>query len=454
MIRNYGYTNLRELTGPRPCHPHHNMRDSQRDLPQSLLFPHSLDTAAPGRQVLLRHQRVLLAPPTPPPSASEHSDYGTMKRGDEWGDGGESEMPRGRAHSRAERFRQQWVVLKQRVTPDIFPKAWLLFLVIIMIAVGTVMTSWAGLIAETVRHQTPKIIGPSSSSLGMLKPAPPDLQARAFDVALSDSQVPTLMEIESVMTMVTKATTSMPLSTPMGEQEVSVVAPLPSGPSNGLAPETDLFEDLITTVYITVTPLPIPGTSSSSSLDLSADAQHLSSSSSSSSETSSTTSTLFTRASSATSSSSTSPTTLSSSTTYSTSSTAASATVTTTASQELMYCPHPGRPDVWTICREHVLKDATSTAVHRMSNPFSALRLALVSLWSSAPASGRFNQVSIKENTCECHELERKLRAATGVIRLQQQILDDQQKLMESHRSAFAAALDFLAAVKNGTIVM
>ncbi|KAI1449626.1 hypothetical protein F5Y02DRAFT_372244 [Annulohypoxylon stygium] len=46
----------------------HCLEDWQRDVPQALLFPHSLDTAAPGRQVLLRHQRVILAPPTPPPS--------------------------------------------------------------------------------------------------------------------------------------------------------------------------------------------------------------------------------------------------------------------------------------------------------------------------------------------------------------------------------------------------
>ncbi|OTA87070.1 hypothetical protein M434DRAFT_399627, partial [Hypoxylon sp. CO27-5] len=88
-----------------------------------------------------------------------------------------------------------------------------------------------------------------------------------------------------------------------------------------------------------------------------------------------------------------------------------------------------------------------------MSNPLSALRLALVSLWSSKPASGRVRQVSIKEDTCECHELERKLRAAMDLVRLQQQILDDQETLLGEHRRAFAAALDFLAAVRNGTVL-
>ncbi|KAI1210732.1 uncharacterized protein F4807DRAFT_422440 [Annulohypoxylon truncatum] len=53
----------------------YDLEDSQRDVPQALLFPHSLGTAAPGRQVLLRHQRVILAPPTPPPSMT-----GTVER--------------------------------------------------------------------------------------------------------------------------------------------------------------------------------------------------------------------------------------------------------------------------------------------------------------------------------------------------------------------------------------
>lgn len=64
--------------------------------------------------------------------------------------------------------------------------------------------SWACLIAETVRLRTHKIIGPSSSSPGMTEPAPPFLQAKAYDIALSDLQAPTLMEIDSVVTMVTK----------------------------------------------------------------------------------------------------------------------------------------------------------------------------------------------------------------------------------------------------------
>ncbi|OTA65420.1 hypothetical protein K449DRAFT_392534 [Hypoxylon sp. EC38] len=188
---------------------------------------------------------------------------------------------------------------------------------------------------------------------------------------------------------------------PTAEQEVVAVTPPPSGSNNELALEVHLFEDLVTTVYITVTPLPIPSSSSSSSPDLSADAQHLSSSSSSSSSSSasssssietSSTSTSSTSTSSSSSetssttstlSTSTSPTTLSSSTAHSTSSTATSATATTTASGERMYCAHSKRPDVWTICRAPATKEATSAAIHRMSNPLSALRLALVSLWSS-----------------------------------------------------------------------
>ncbi|KAI0843376.1 hypothetical protein F5Y06DRAFT_2550 [Hypoxylon sp. FL0890] len=445
MIRNFGYTNLRALNLQ-----YHDEEDSKRDVPQSLLFPHSLDASAPGRQVLLRHQRVLFASPSPPLSVSEHSDYGTMKKGVQWADGGESEPPRRKVDPRVERLREEWAALKHRVQPEIFPKAWLLFLIIIMIAVGTVLTGWIGLVVETVNHQTPTATA-TPLSPATRQSAPPHLEARAFAITWSDSQASTATDIGAGTTMITKATAPAPLATPTVKEGVMVVAPPPSAPSGEVALETDVpdvFEDHLTTVFITVTAYPTPYSSSDSSESLSVSAYDLSSSSSgtSSSSTSSATSTLST-----------------------TSSAKTTSTAMTTAG--LKYCTHSEQPEVWTLCPEPVLEAtivaskaspiAESAATHRMSNPFSALRVAFASLWNSIPASGRasasrhIHWASVKEETsCQCSDLERKLRAAVDLIRRQQLIMDDQEALLKEHRRAFYMAVDLLAAATNETVLM
>ncbi|KAI1417971.1 hypothetical protein F5Y13DRAFT_184483 [Hypoxylon sp. FL1857] len=463
MIRNYGYTNLRALDQPQQCHPRHPMEDSERDVPQSLLFPHSLDTTAPGRQVLLRHQRVLFSPPTPPPSMSEGSDYGTIK-GVGYGD--EDETPRRRINPRVQRWKEEWAVLKHRVTPEIFPQAWLLFLVIIMIAVGTVITGWAGLVAETVRHQKPTMNPGASFSPATRQPAPPNLAARDFDVTWSHPQTSTAMEIGAVTAWVSEdaASTLLPAST--AKQGFVVVASPPFDPNDGYALEPEVphvAEDIVTTVFVTVTAYPTPYSSSSSSS--SASYSPGSSSSSTSDTTSSTTSSSLP--------SSTSSTTLPSSTTSGTSTSSSTATpttaaTTTTTSKHLMYCPHSEQPDVWTLCptpsaataAAKSIPTAESAATRRMSSSFSDLRAALVSLWNSIPASGRVtalwhtHQGPVKAEACRCDKLERKLRAAVDLIRLQQRILDDQEALLEEHRRAFAAAVDVLAAMRNVTVLM
>ncbi|KAI1106831.1 hypothetical protein F4804DRAFT_286624 [Jackrogersella minutella] len=89
-------------------HPPHGHEDWKRDLPQALLFPHSLDTAAPGRQVLLRHQRVLFAqpPPTPPPSAADEMD-GMVQQGGEGG--GEYSPAESSMGAKVERLKVKWI---------------------------------------------------------------------------------------------------------------------------------------------------------------------------------------------------------------------------------------------------------------------------------------------------------------------------------------------------------
>ncbi|KAI1084030.1 hypothetical protein F5B20DRAFT_576970 [Whalleya microplaca] len=430
---------------PEPCR-HYNQEDAHRDLPQSLLLPHSLDITVPGRQVLLRHQKVLHAPPkTPPPTALPKVSFCELC----------SPSARNMPPAGGKLWKHRWRDFKRRVSPHSFPHAWFLFLIIIMIAAGAVVTGWYGLAVETIRHHAKPFIVSSA--------APPDLADVVPVTSTSSVQANSHLGFVAVTVNATNSsnrTTSTVQASPSGQRlrEVHSPVPPPSRTTEETITVTDestttVTKDLTTTVtntttkkiYITVTATsPAPTSSSTSSPG---------------------------------------PSPAPSSST-STSSTASSSTA------RHMYCPFTGRPNIWTLCAPEPepttalaqalnapsatvsLSDihtnmtaASSVAAPGITNPLSALRLALASLWGSASSLGRtarevrngdgdeYGKCNC-DRVCDCEygKVRDKLQAALDLARMQAQLLDSQDALIREHRRQFAAAMEVLdAVVRNET---
>ncbi len=81
-----------------------------------------------------------------------------------------------------------------------------------------------------------------------------------------------------------------------------------------------------------------------------------------------------------------------------------------------------------------------------MKNSFSAVRLAVVSLWNSIPALGSVMQARDHGRcACDCAGTKKKLDAATELIRMQQKLLDSQRTMIHEHRKGLFTVLETLA---------
>ncbi|KAI0911363.1 hypothetical protein F4823DRAFT_586225 [Ustulina deusta] len=121
----------------------------------------------------------------------------------------------------------------------------------------------------------------------------------------------------------------------------------------------------------------------------------------------------------------------------------------------IMYCSFTGRRNIYTLCplvhtsSPAMLTDApvaVSSGTPRMKNSFSAVRLAVVSLWNSIPALGSVMQARDHGRcACDCAGTKKKLDAATELIRMQQRLLDSQQTMIHEHRKGLFTVLETLA---------
>ncbi|OTB13056.1 hypothetical protein K445DRAFT_25176 [Daldinia sp. EC12] len=320
-----------------------NSHDVQEN--KEKISPDSINPVIPRRQVLLRHQRVLLAPLTPTPTptltlnAMTQSSEKTQVNG---------RSPAGsRLSMKMERMRDMWTDLKRRVTPQQYPHAWLLFLAIITIAAGAIIAGWCGLAVETMHHL--EQMGTSTPAPTIGPPAQPNLEvAGGFDVTEDG-----LLGFDSAALGMG---TDIGAMTSSGVDEQDIVSDLPADltSTNALAAKTAVARDLITTVYITVTAPP---------------------------ETTTSTSTSFSSESNGTSTNSilTQGTIPMVSTTTTPISTQSANTTSTSTAESQIYCPHSERPLIWTPCVDH----PTSAASYGIMNPFTTARRALVALWKT-----------------------------------------------------------------------
>ncbi|KAI2778818.1 hypothetical protein F4815DRAFT_446872 [Daldinia loculata] len=335
--------------GPGPDHSH--------DVQDNKLEPHpdSIDPVMPGRQVLLRHQRVLLAPVTPAPTmiAATQSSEKSQVNG--------RSLVGSRMSLKMEHMRDVWADLKRRVTPQQYPRAWLLFLAIITTATGAIIAGWCGIAAEAIHHLT---LANEATATTIVLPAPPNLEvAGGIDVTSTgkEGDLLSLKPTEFNTEMTVGAVTS-------GTGGRDVVSDLSTGstPTYELTAKTAVARDQATTVYVTITAPP------------------------ESTSTSSITLTSLSTSSEGTGTGASSSSILSHGTAPAISMTAApipasSATTTSTSTEEPhIYCPHSERPLVWTPCVDH----PTSDASYGVANPFSTVCRVIVALWKTATGYG------------------------------------------------------------------
>ncbi|KAI1352763.1 hypothetical protein F5Y01DRAFT_324043 [Xylaria sp. FL0043] len=121
----------------------------------------------------------------------------------------------------------------------------------------------------------------------------------------------------------------------------------------------------------------------------------------------------------------------------------------------IMYCSFTGRRNIYTLCplvhtdSPGMLTDtpaAVSSATPRMKNSFTAIRLAIVSLWNAIPSLGRVMHAGDHGRCgCDCSGIKRKLEAAVDLIRMQQRLLESQRAMISEHRRGIHMILETLA---------
>ncbi|KAI1095347.1 hypothetical protein F5B19DRAFT_341141 [Rostrohypoxylon terebratum] len=432
----------------------HYLEDWQRDVPQALLFPHSLDTAAPGRQVLLRHQRVILAAPTPAPSmtGTGEGDIAYENQG-------------GMMRMKIERMKRWWAGLKQRTSPKLFPQAWVLFLVIILIATGAIVTGWGGLAAETVHHQALARPVDDLSTISTARPAPPNLEAGASTVTSSGlTWHDAATGYGSAMTgdvtawspRSTMKVTGHPVTRPHATS-TSSHAVITRAPADEHVVKMDIVTDYEIThvtsivtdwiiIYVTATTVetttpPVSGPDSSEASDV---------------PTSFVTEVVYT-------------------------------------SEHHQFCPDPNRPAVWTPCApDHAATDAPGAAIPTRAtaspacgrcslNPFRILKGMVQTIWkslwdtdpTSVLAHRWVHRWKILELDGRCEELQRLMLAMADILEAQRYLLDDkdeaiahlkqmledqrllmrdQEDMLRWSRDGLRDAVAFIVSVKNDAV--
>ncbi|KAI1766463.1 hypothetical protein GGR53DRAFT_207104 [Hypoxylon sp. FL1150] len=384
----------------------------------SLLLPHPLETTVPGRQVLFKHQRVLIAAPTPTPS----EDFAnTRDRAVALNSTPDDRM----LAMTIQRCKEGWERFKQRVTPPGFRHAWVLFLAIVMAALALTIICFVGVAREVQDHDDETDASTSSSvDVGIID---------AMEATLSSGLIPTL------------AVSSTASERPEQEDDLGVTA------------ELSVYHELVTltteaTVYVST--IWITVTVDTASLRTSVSATETPDTTALGTMTSSTTIPVSPSSVSSTTVSSASISTWAS-VTSSVVSSVPYATTDMTAS-DLKYCPYSERPHVWTPCTSSpsdntaglalTTTDVSSDASSILDNPFSVVFRVLSSVWRYI-FSLCFG-VSYTEE-CPCCQDRDALRTALELVEVQREMLESQEALVRGHRDWVAAAMELVGAVRD-----
>ncbi|KAI3319074.1 hypothetical protein HD806DRAFT_525696 [Xylariaceae sp. AK1471] len=392
---------------PPKTHDHNDRRRSdssqyaprRQGSPQFLLHLNSLRIALPSRQVLLRHQSTLWArreSVTPPPPTLQTRKIMTPND------------PSAQRNSimamKVEHWKDKWRGFKKRASPAVFRFAGHMFLAIVLIALGSVIVGWYGLSKDTLAYKT------ETTEPATQQPAPPDHRETRWPTQTSP---PGQLNIR-----IHDSTHALPLPTTDPETALTTT-------SEDLAKIT-----VIQTIILTVT---------SVYTDMSL-------------KTVTTTVFLSTCTGTACLTTPTSTNT----------NTPAPTTTTYDIMTGLMYCSFTGRPHIYTLCplvhtngpgmlstQPAMASSATSSSA---KNPFSAVRLTVVSLWNSFPGLGRVlpkekDRSDVRERECNCVRIKKKLDSAVDLVRLQKQLLDSQRAMIAEHRRTLTLALEMVANV-------
>ncbi|TGJ78297.1 hypothetical protein E0Z10_g10467 [Xylaria hypoxylon] len=307
-----------------------------------------------------------------------------------------------------DRLKDKWYDFKTRTSPAIFRCAGYIFLILVLIVVASVIVGWYGLSEDTLSHQA--VTAESSATAPM-------------DPEYHESFSPTQTALDGQPYIV--AHRDMLQASPATATDPSTNKIVPTTPSEEIENIT-----VVHTVIVTITSV-ITNTAL---------------------KTLTTTVILSTCTSCMTT-----PTVGTSTDTKDSQTSTAEGVMT-----GIMYCSFTGRRNIYTLCPlVHTdspamltgTPDMVSSAAPRMKNSFSAVRIAVLSLWNSIPSLGSV----IKPGDpgaydCNCTGMKKKLDSAMDLIRMQQQLLDSQQSIINEHRKSLFLALETLANITAARI--
>ncbi|KAI0809749.1 hypothetical protein GGR55DRAFT_679581 [Xylaria sp. FL0064] len=302
-----------------------------------------------------------------------------------------------------ERLKDKWHGFVKRTSPKDFRCAGFLFFIVIIVILACIIAGWYGLSKDTISHHKTATLEPAQTT-----PTAIDYHESFLPVKTSlQGELPTIIahkDITKDPAIPTDATNSNPATSLDEANDVTAVKTV-------IVTVTSVITDtalktLTTTVIISTctTCMATTTPTTDASADITLDSQN------------STTGSVMTG---------------------------------------VMYCSFTGRRNIYTLCPlvhtdlPGMLTDtpaAVSSGTPRMKNSFTAIRLAIVSLWNAIPSLGRvMHAESHARCGCDCGGMKRKLEAAVDIIRMQQRLLESQRVMMGEHRRGMNVILETLA---------
>ncbi|KAI0970878.1 hypothetical protein F4678DRAFT_434977 [Xylaria arbuscula] len=387
----------------------HDSQDDIRELPRTFLSPdsskpdslkpNSVQSDSPSHRVLFAYRHVLFLCRK---SAVSLSSLIRNKANPEPVDKPVTEpntQPKSVMSLKLDRLKDKWCGVKNRTSPAAFRCAGYIFLVLVLIVAASMIIGWYGLSKEIIAHQSVTV-------------TPTQMSATVIDYneSFQPGQTPTL---DQLLTIYREDPTTL-------AHHLLAKNPDPTATSDETSDVT-----VVKTVIVTVTSV-ITDTAMKTL-----------------------TTTVFLSTCTTCITTSSTPTASGNAETIASQDAAVSSVMTS-----IMYCSFTGRRNIYTLCplvhtnSPAMLTDtpvAVSSGTPRMKNSFTAVRIALVSLWNSLPSLGRLMQRQESGRCgCDCTGMKKKLDAAVDLVRVQQRLLESQQAVINEHRKGLYVVLETL----------